>query len=98
LQRAGQIDRAREPDVPASYHPLWEGHPILTVGAHEDAQLTEKMIVDHLTPYIARWWMSDKVIFAPVPLTAIGKIDKKALRTAYGRALAEADDVVTEAR
>ena len=35
-----------------------------------------------------RWWLPDAVIFAPVPLTAIGKIDKKTLRDCYAHHLA----------
>jgi fatty-acyl-CoA synthase len=30
-----------------------------------------------------KWWTPDKVIFASVPLTATGKIDKKVLRGRY---------------
>jgi fatty-acyl-CoA synthase len=36
-----------------------------------------------LEPRIVRWWMPDDIIFATVPLTATGKIDKKVLREAY---------------
>ena len=70
-------------------HSQWEERPILVIETHDDAELTEQMILDHLAPQIARWWMPDKVIFAQVPLTATGKIDKKALRDIYGRALVQ---------
>jgi acyl-CoA synthetase (AMP-forming)/AMP-acid ligase II len=69
------------------HHPRWEERPILVIEAHDSAQLCEQTILDHLTPLIAKWWIPDKVIFAPIPLTATGKIDKKALRYRYGRAL-----------
>ena len=40
-------------------------------------------MLDYLAPRIAKWWTPDDVIFAPVPLTATGKIDKKRLRDAH---------------
>ncbi|WP_176596494.1 MULTISPECIES: long-chain fatty acid--CoA ligase [Sphingobium] len=61
-------------------HPQWEERPILIIEGHDGAQLQEQVILDHLASQIAKWWMPDKVIFAPVPLTATGKIDKKRLR------------------
>jgi len=32
---------------------------------------------------VVKWWLPDDVLFAPVPLTATGKIDKKALRLTW---------------
>jgi fatty-acyl-CoA synthase len=37
-------------------------------------------VLDWLRPRVAKWWLPEAVIFAPVPLTATGKIDKKRLR------------------
>jgi len=71
------------------HHPQWEERPILVIEAHDGVQLREQDILDHLAPRIARWWMPDKVIFAPVPLTATGKIDKKALRERFARELVQ---------
>ena len=34
-------------------------------------------------PRIVKWWLPDDVVFAAVPLTATGKIDKKVLRLTY---------------
>jgi fatty-acyl-CoA synthase len=64
-------------------HPKWEERPILIVECHEGEKLTESDVQSFLEPHIARWWKPDKVIFAPVPLTATGKIDKKVLRGRY---------------
>jgi len=69
-------------------HPQWEERPILVIERHDGAGLGEQEILDHIAPNIARWWLPDKVIFASVPLTATGKIDKKALRERYGEELA----------
>jgi fatty-acyl-CoA synthase len=68
-------------------HPKWEERPLLVIEAHEGQSLSKADILAFLEPRIVRWWMPDDVIFAPVPLTATGKIDKKVLREAYRRHL-----------
>ena len=50
--------------------------------------MSREAVLAHLAPRIAKWWLPDEVIFAPVPLTATGKIDKKRLRDAYKDRLA----------
>ncbi len=69
------------------HHPKWEERPILVIEAHSGAMLTAEAIRDFLAPQIARWWMPDRVLFDAVPLTATGKIDKKALRARYADCL-----------
>lgn len=69
-------------------HARWEERPVLIVEVYDGTGLTEQAVLDHLAPRIARWWMPDRIIFAPVPLTATGKINKKALRDIYGDVLA----------
>jgi acyl-CoA synthetase (AMP-forming)/AMP-acid ligase II len=64
-------------------HPKWEERPLLVIEAHEGEAVTREAVMAHLAPRVARWWLPDDVIFAPVPLTATGKIDKKVLREAY---------------
>jgi 3-(methylthio)propionyl---CoA ligase len=64
-------------------HPKWDERPLLVIEAHEGASVTREAVLQHLAPRVARWWLPDDVIFAPVPLTATGKIDKKVLRDAY---------------
>jgi fatty-acyl-CoA synthase len=64
-------------------HPKWEERPLLVIEAHEGASVTREAVLKHLAPRVAKWWLPDEVIFAPVPLTATGKIDKKVLREAY---------------
>lgn len=78
------------------YHPQWEERPILVIEVHEGVALTEQVVVDHLAPRITRWWMPDRIVFATVPLTATGKIDKKLLRGVYERLLMETANEAAE--
>ena len=64
-------------------HPKWEERPLLVIETHEGAAVTREAVMQHLAPRVAKWWLPDDVIFAPIPLTATGKIDKKVLRDAY---------------
>ncbi len=70
-------------------HPKWEERPLLIIETHDGASIDRAAVEDFLRPRIARWWMPDDVIFAAVPLTATGKIDKKTLRTRYRDHLAD---------
>ena len=49
--------------------------------------MSEADVYAFLEPRIVKWWKPDAVFFDQVPLTATGKIDKKALRVRYGEAL-----------
>jgi fatty-acyl-CoA synthase len=71
-------------------HPKWEERPVLMIEPHSGGAISRQSVIDYLTPRIARWWMPEEVVFGPIPLTATGKIDKKALRQAYGQGV-EAD-------
>ncbi|MEJ6011171.1 long-chain fatty acid--CoA ligase [Novosphingobium aquae] len=64
-------------------HPRWDERPILIVEPHEGEMLTVSAVRAYLEPLLVRWWMPDAIIIEPVPLTATGKIDKKAIRTRY---------------
>jgi fatty-acyl-CoA synthase len=64
-------------------HPKWEERPVLVIECHDGVELTEDAVQTFLAPHIVKWWTPDKVIFASVPLTATGKIDKKVLRGRY---------------
>jgi len=63
-------------------HPKWDERPLLIVDAQSPVP-TAAQLIDHLRPHLARWWLPDDVVFAPIPLTATGKIDKRTLRTTY---------------
>lgn len=64
-------------------HPKWEERPLLVIEAHDGASIGKDEVLDYLAPRIVKWWTPDDVVFAPVPLTATGKIDKKVLREAW---------------
>ena len=64
-------------------HPKWDERPVLVIELHDGATTTRDAVLDYLKPHIAKWWTPDDVIFAPVPLTATGKIDKKVLRERF---------------
>ena len=70
-------------------HPKWEERPLLVIEAHDGQAVTREAVLDFLSPRIAKWWMPDDVVFASIPLTATGKIDKKVLRDLYRAHLAE---------
>jgi fatty-acyl-CoA synthase len=65
------------------YHPKWEERPILVIEAHEGAEVSKADVLAYLEPRIVKWWTPDDVVFAKVPLTATGKVDKKVLRETY---------------
>ena len=64
-------------------HPKWEERPVLVIETHPGEALDHHAVIDFLKPRVAKWWLPDAVEFAPVPLTATGKIDKKVLRERY---------------
>lgn len=64
-------------------HPKWEERPLLVIETHEGRAVTKDDVLAHLEGKIVKWWTPDDVVFAAVPLTATGKIDKKTLRAAW---------------
>lgn len=75
--------------VAGVYHSKWEERPIMLVEPLEVGSVTEDAMREWLEPRIIKWWMPDRIILGAVPLTATGKIDKKAIRDKYGQVLAE---------
>ena len=75
------------------FHPKWEERPILIVEAHEGSVVVSEALVAYLEPHMPRWSLPDAIIFDAIPLTATGKIDKKALRGRFARHLVEGTDV-----
>jgi fatty-acyl-CoA synthase len=64
-------------------HPKWEERPVLIIEPHDGAAPSETEIYTYLETRVAKWWLPDKIYFSTVPLTATGKIDKKALRQRF---------------
>ena len=69
--------------VVAAHHPKWEERPILIIETHDGATVSKADVLAYLEPKTVKWWTPDDVIFASIPLTATGKIDKKVLRRTY---------------
>jgi fatty-acyl-CoA synthase len=67
-------------------HDKWSERPLLLVELREGADITDQALLDALRGKIASWWIPDAVVRLPsMPLAATGKIDKLALRAAYGQ-------------
>ncbi|MGH6992302.1 MAG: AMP-binding protein, partial [Caulobacteraceae bacterium] len=64
-------------------HPKWEERPVMIIEAAEAGAVSPEKVLAYLAPRIAKWWMPDEIVLAPIPLTATGKIDKKKLREAW---------------
>ncbi|ATW05423.1 long-chain fatty acid--CoA ligase [Sphingorhabdus sp. YGSMI21] len=66
------------------HDPKWEERPLLVIEPHDDRAPTREDLRIYLAARVAKWWLPDEIVFARIPLTATGKIDKKALRNSYG--------------
>lgn len=65
-------------------HPKWDERPLLLVVPVKGQEVTAKMMVEHLTGRIAKWWMPDDlVVVADFPRTGTGKVLKRELRNQY---------------
>ncbi|MFZ5616840.1 MAG: long-chain fatty acid--CoA ligase [Pseudomonadota bacterium] len=84
---ASAIPGVRIAAVVGVAHPKWEERPVLIIEKHPDAEVSASQVADYLAPQIPRWWMPDRIEFDAVPLTATGKVDKKALRVKWANAL-----------
>lgn len=73
--------------VAGVFHPKWEERPILVIEPLETDGVSPDDLVAWLEPRIVKWWMPDRVFIDVVPMTATGKIDKKAIRSKYGDVL-----------
>jgi fatty-acyl-CoA synthase len=75
-----------EAAVIAVPHPQWQERPLACVVPKPEFKdtLTEKEILDYLTPLLAKWWLPDEVVMIEaVPKTSVGKFDKKVLRERF---------------
>ena len=69
----------------AAQHPKWQERPLLLVVPSRNVMPTREAVMETLRAKLARWQLPDDVVFVDaIPLTATGKIDKKALRTRFG--------------
>jgi fatty-acyl-CoA synthase len=67
-------------------HERWDERPIAIAVPRTGAQLSERLLLDHLRPRVAKWWLPDRILIsAALPRNATGKIAKSALREQYAR-------------
>jgi acyl-CoA synthetase (AMP-forming)/AMP-acid ligase II len=65
-------------------HPKWDERPMLIVQLKPGASATEEDYRHYLEDKVAKWWMPDEIKFVEtIPLSATGKVDKKALRRLF---------------
>ncbi|HEX5775055.1 MAG TPA: AMP-binding protein, partial [Caulobacteraceae bacterium] len=65
-------------------HPKWQERPLLLIVASPGAPVTREAVLETMGATLARWQLPDDVLVVDeLPLTATGKIDKKALRARY---------------
>lgn len=61
----------------------WGERPLLVVVVKPGAQADASAVLATMAPHVAKWQLPEEVIFRDtMPLTATGKVDKKALRSA----------------
>jgi fatty-acyl-CoA synthase len=71
-------------------HVKWQERPAAFVVRREDAEVSEKDLLDFLGERVARWWLPDKIVFLDqIPKTGTGKFDKKVVRNEYSDLLME---------
>jgi acyl-CoA synthetase (AMP-forming)/AMP-acid ligase II len=62
-------------------HERWGERPLLVVVRRAGTTLERENVLEHLAGKVAKWWLPDEVLFTDaLPLTASGKVSKKALR------------------
>ncbi len=61
--------------------PKWDERPCAIVVARDGSDITAETLRTWLTGKVARWWVPEYWSFVPeIPLTSVGKLDKKVLR------------------
>ena len=69
--------------VVAQPHPKWDERPVALVVRDGDGEVAADAILAHCATRFAKWQLPDDVRFVrDIPLTATGKMDKKAVRAA----------------
>lgn len=69
----------------AAKHAKWDERPLLVVVTHEGRTPTAADILAIYEGKVPKWWIPDDVVFTDtLPLTATGKLQKRALRDQYG--------------
>ncbi|PCH61465.1 MAG: long-chain fatty acid--CoA ligase [SAR86 cluster bacterium] len=67
--------------VVAQPHPRWDERPVALVVLAKGKSIEQNEILEHCIEIFAKWQLPDEILFVEtIPLTATGKIDKKAIR------------------
>jgi fatty-acyl-CoA synthase len=75
-------------------HPKWQERPLLLLVAEPGTEVDPEMVHAALGAAVPRWQLPDDILMvASLPLTATGKIDKKALRLDHADHLTASDRV-----
>jgi fatty-acyl-CoA synthase len=69
-----------EAAVVAMPHEFWGERPVAFVSIREGAQTSEEELRDYVRGKLARYKVPDRIIFAALPTTSTGKIQKQVLR------------------
>ena len=75
------MDGVAQACVVAQPHPKWDERPVALVVLHAGAEVSRQAILRHCATRFAKWQLPDDVLYVDaIPLTATGKLDKKAVR------------------
>jgi len=65
-------------------HPKWGERPLLIAVPSAGVNIEELEVLKSLEGKVARWWIPDECVFlSELPLTSVGKLDKKLLRDQF---------------
>jgi fatty-acyl-CoA synthase len=71
-------------------HATWQERPVALMVLRSGADLDEEEMRSFLVGRVASWWIPDRFIAVDqIPHTAVGKTDKRALRSSYATTLDE---------
>ena len=72
----------------------WQERPLAVVVVNEGAEVCAKELREFLGDKVVRWWLPERWAFIDqVPLTSVGKFDKKTIRARYAE---DAYDVIEQ--
>ncbi|GFG55506.1 long-chain fatty acid--CoA ligase [Mycolicibacterium agri] len=72
----------------------WQERPLAVVVVHEGVSVTAGELRDFLRDKVVRWWLPERWAFIDrVPLTSVGKFDKKTIRARYAENVYEVIEI-----
>ena len=65
-------------------HERWQERPLACVVMRPGREVTKAVVIAHLEPLVAKWWLPDAVVHVEsLPRTGTGKYQKHAVRATY---------------